>query len=120
MPKSNMVPINTQYFQQIVSESNLTKEEFASSIGRSVNTINGIARKKEAQAVIAKMICKVHGADYGKLTCAASASEKAESRDAYKQETEKIRQLLYLLMVEVEAMHRENKDFYKRVLEVLE
>lgn len=126
MSKSKSVPINTKYLRDVIHESGLSNVKFAEGIGRSDSVVYNAISKKEMQIVVAKMICSVYGADYEKLTTSEGEEKTPDQKTCKpdgavmdKQDAEKAWQLLYLLLVEVEAMHREQKEFQEKLMEVL-
>lgn len=68
MHKSNSyISIDTDYFRKIVTNSGLTQEEFAKTVGRTKSFIWNSTHNRKMLRNTAELLCKMHGADLDKL-----------------------------------------------------
>ena len=61
------VPINVEYFVEIVSKSGMSSAQFARTVGRTEAFVYNAKSRGYMQLPTAELLCNVHGADLDKL-----------------------------------------------------
>ena len=76
--ETSNVPINADYFAEIVSNSGMTHKQFARTVGRTEAFVYNAKSRGYMQLPTAELLCNVHGADLDKLLCVQDEPETVQ------------------------------------------
>ena len=65
--ETSNLPINVEYFAEIVSNSGMTHKQFARTVGRTEAFVYNAKKRGYMQLPTAELLCNIHGADLDKL-----------------------------------------------------
>ena len=73
------VPINVEYFVEIVSKSGMSNAHFARTVGRTEAFVYNAKSRGYMQLPTAELLCNVHGADLDKLLFVPTETKDPET-----------------------------------------
>lgn len=77
--ETSNVPINVEYFSEIVNASGMTHKNFAWTVGRTKSFVYNVISRGYMQTPTAELLCNVHGADLQKLLTIPSETQEPET-----------------------------------------
>lgn len=76
--ETSNLPINVEYFAEIVSNSGMTHKQFARTVGRTEAFVYNAKKRGYMQLPTAELLCNIHGADLDKLLNTTQDQETAQ------------------------------------------